>query len=740
MVASRTRTARSTWIAILVVFLAAGAWLAAPPARAQSALAQGPGGPILVVVDPGDPFGDYVSEILRAEGLNEFATTSTPSLSPAALAGHDVVVLARAALSASQVSVLAGWVQSGGKLIAIRPDKQLAPLLGLADTGATLDNGYLQVNTATPPGAGITADTMQFHGTADRYALAGASAVATLFSTASTATSNPAVTVRSVGPAGGQVAAFTYDLPRSVVLTRQGNPDNEGQKLDGAIAPIRSDDLFFPSWVDFSKIAIPQADEQQRLLANIVTQMSLDRRPLPRFWYLPRGEEAAVVMTGDDHDVGGTEGQFQWFADHSPQGCSVGDWQCVRSTSYVYPGTPIPDAAGFQAAGFEIALHLSTGCDNYTTASLAADWDTQLADFATAYPSLAKPRTNRTHCIAWSDWAGEPKAEAAHGVRFDTNYYYWPGTWVQNRPGVFTGSGFPMRFADKDGSLIDVYQATTQLTDESDIDIPTHIRALLDGALGPNGYYGVFTANMHTDNADHPGAQAIVNEAQSRGVPVVSAVQMLDWLDGRNGSSFGGLVFEGGRLHFSVQRAAGSNGLMALLPAAASTGAFAGLTRDGAPVSTTTRTVKGIAYELFGATTGNYVAQYGPVTGSAAAVAPVAVRRSATRPRITLKLLTTRASKRGTITLRVGCPKSAKRCRISLLLKAGHTTVARKTVRVRGGRSVKVTLKLTKAARRLLAKRGRLKVSCRISATDAAGHRSTRTVKFTVRAPRHAKA
>ena len=93
---------------------------------------------------------------------------------------------------------------------------------------------------------------------------------------------------------------------------------------------------------------------------------------------------------------------------------------------------------------------------------------------------------------------------------------------------MFTGSGFPMRFADRDGSLIDVYQAATQLTDESGHRHPAHIEALLDGALGSEGYYGVFTANMHTDAADNPGADAIVAEAQARGVPVVSAAQMLD--------------------------------------------------------------------------------------------------------------------------------------------------------------------------------------------------------------------
>ena len=349
---------------------------------------------------------------------------------------------------------------------------------------------------------------MQFHDAADRWTVAGATTVATLYSSATAATSSPAVTLRSVGSAGGQAAAFTYDLARSVVYTRQGNPAWAGQERDSGIGGgqlIRSDDLFFggaePDWVDLDKVSIPQADEQQRLLANLVTQMSADRMPLPRFWYLPRGEKAAVVMTGDDHANGGTTGQFNRFEAASPAGCSVADWECVRASSYVYPGTSIPGAEGFEADGFEIALHLSTGCANFTRASLAANWSDQLPSFRSAFPTLDAPATSRTHCIAWSDWASEPIVGLANGIRLDTNYYYWPEGFVNDRPGMFTGSGMPMRFADLDGSMIDVYQAATQLTDESGIDYAAHIEALIDGALGAQGYYGVFTANMHTDHA-----------------------------------------------------------------------------------------------------------------------------------------------------------------------------------------------------------------------------------------------
>ena len=115
-------------------------------------------------------------------------------------------------------------------------------------------------------------------------------------------------------------------------------------------------------------------------------------------------------------------------------------------------------------------------------------------------------------------------AAAEHGIRLDTNYYYWPEAFVQDRPGLFTGSGMPMRFADEDGTLIDVYQAATQMTDESDMTYPTHIDALLDGALGAAGYYGVFTANMHTDHADARGRERDRRpRPRRRGVPVVSA-------------------------------------------------------------------------------------------------------------------------------------------------------------------------------------------------------------------------
>ncbi len=94
---------------------------------------QGPGGPILVVTSPTSTFGKYYAEILRTEGLNEFAVADMSNVSAAVLASYDVVILAKMTLSASQVSTLTDWVNGGGNLIAMGPDPQLASLLGSLD-------------------------------------------------------------------------------------------------------------------------------------------------------------------------------------------------------------------------------------------------------------------------------------------------------------------------------------------------------------------------------------------------------------------------------------------------------------------------------------------------------------------------------------------------------------------------------------------------------------------------------
>jgi hypothetical protein len=298
----------------------------------------------------------------------------------------------------------------------------------------------------------------------------------------------------------------------------------------------------------------------------------------------------------------------------------VAGWECIRSTSYIYTNAPLTNAqaAAYNADGFEVGLHVNTNCANWaTSADLQTFYTTQLNAFAAKYFSLPLPTTNRTHCIVWSDYSSQPQVELNSGIRLDTSYYYYPSGWVQNRPGFFSGSGMPMRFADLTGKIIDVYQATTQMTDESGQTYPLNVDALLDKALGPEGFYGVFTANIHTDNnTDIIKAQsdAIINSAIARSVPVVSSRQMLAWLDGRNSSSFGSLTWNGGSktLSFTIAIGSGGNGLLAMVPVTVGAGALTGITLNSNPVAFTRQTIKGVEYAFFFASVGTYQATYGP--------------------------------------------------------------------------------------------------------------------------------
>ena len=137
----------------------------------------GPGGPILVISSLQNPFTRYYGEILSAEGLNEYLVADISTVTATTLANYDVVILGDMSLSSAQVSMLTTWVNGGGNLIAMHPDKQLASLLGLTATASTLSNSYVQVQNASGPGVGIVGQTIQFHGTADLYTLNGAQAL-----------------------------------------------------------------------------------------------------------------------------------------------------------------------------------------------------------------------------------------------------------------------------------------------------------------------------------------------------------------------------------------------------------------------------------------------------------------------------------------------------------------------------------------------------------------------------------
>ncbi len=610
---------------------------------------QAPGGPILVVSSSSNLFTRYSMELLRTEGFNEYDNADISEVTPQLLAGFDIAILGDIPLTDEQVATFTEWVTGGGRLIAMRPDKKLAGLLGLTDTSSTLSDRYLAIDTSRSPGNGIVEQTLQFHGTADLYEVSGATALARLYSGISTATPSPAVTLRSVGSNGGQAAAFTFDLARSIVYTHQGNPAWQVNHVNPFQPYGTALDLFYDAakpWIDFDRISIPQADEQQRFLANLILGMNSGVKPLPRFWYFPKGKKAVIVLTGDDHTMiysvtGNTKLFFERHEAQSTAGCSVADWECVRSSSYIDVGAPgarlddtltDAEAADYTRRGFEVGLHADAGGCSTWASYMPAQYFEQLDRLLLHYASSPVQGSERSHCYSWfgydggptwNGYAGGPEVEADLGIRFDTNIAYNPSAWATINPGYQMGSAMMMRFAQVDTSgamtsFLDIYNAGTQITDDNNQGASTArgiVDSFLDAANGQQGFYGGIVVNMHSDNYynwSYDGSDQVVVSAQARGVPVVSGQQMLDWLDGRNNASFGSITWDGARLGFTVSRDSRARNLQAMLPVAYEGGVLSEITWNGSPISYTSQTIKGVEYAFFPAEVGSFTASYSP--------------------------------------------------------------------------------------------------------------------------------
>ncbi|MEV4421095.1 amidase family protein [Patulibacter sp. NPDC049589] len=97
-----------------------------------------------------------------------------------------------------------------------------------------------------------------------------------------------------------------------------------------------------------------------------------------------------------------------------------------------------------------------------------------------------------------------------------------------------------------------------------------------------------------------------------------------------------------------------------------------------------------------------------------------------------------RATTRRKVTVRVRCgvTKGSKRCKGTIALRSGSTTLASRTFSITAGRTVSITLSLSKTGYARLVRRGSLSATVTLKARDAKGTLRTSTAKVAVRAPK----
>ncbi len=607
---------------VFVLVLAVASMALVAPAQAQT-----PTTPILVVINSAasNKFGPYLAEILRAEGLNAFDVKELGALNAGDLAAHDVTILADTALTAPQAALFSSHVAGGGRLLAMRPDAQIASLFGLAAPSGTLNNAYMQIDAAAllggeRPGEGLPSATLQTHGTSGTYALNGGVQLARLFSNAATGTAFPAV----AGATSGRTAAFTYDLPMSVVYTRQGNPSNANVDVDGD-GVLRTIDLFqgasgAPTWIDRDRMPLPQADIQQRLFARLVRQLATQTKPLPQLWYFPGAVKTLVIPTGDAHANPTSYYQNQ-INSLAPFG--------GKMTFYIsQAGDPQPaNLAAWVSQGYDFSIH------PYVNASMANGF-TEAKSWFQSYYQRNPSRTSRNHQVVWSGWTDAASVAAQQGFGLDANFYTW-GSWLQRQDGSWpygyvTGSGRPMRFISAQGAVIPYYQQLTQLVDEYLFNVDgmqsltgaqavALSRQMIDASQA--GDYAALMTQFHVDyygGDAEDWAEGTLGYAQSLGIPIWTAEKWLNFTEARDGANFNAINWNvtTGQLGFNLTAPTGTPSLSFLLPASSGGRQLTAVTVDGAPASFSNFTVSGRNQAIVTVSVGNHAvfASYGGPT------------------------------------------------------------------------------------------------------------------------------
>ena len=401
---------------------------------------------MLVVTSTANPFGSYLGEILRNEGLNAFTTIDVAFLSPALLSGFDVVLLGETPLNAAQVSTLTGWVNGGGNLIAMRPDKQLAGLLGLTDAGGDALERLPEGRHDVPRrDAGIVGqhDPVPRHGRplhAQRRH-GGRDAVLERDDGDDQPGRDAALGRLERRPGGG-----VHVRPRP--LGRLHAPGQPGLGRPGARRrrrdPARRHVLrrqagdVQPTGSTRTRSRSRRRTSSSGCCVNLITLMERDKMPLPRFWYLPRGEKAVVVMSGDDHSprrlAGGTAQPLRPLQGAEPArlrrrqlGVRPLDLlHLSRQPAHARPGRRLRRR---RLRGRRSTPSFGSCPTAPITAGRARGRSSTRSSASSGAGTRASRRrsTSRTHCVFWPDWASDAKVELAHGIRMDANYYHYPG-------------------------------------------------------------------------------------------------------------------------------------------------------------------------------------------------------------------------------------------------------------------------------------------------------------------------
>jgi hypothetical protein len=228
----------------------------------------------------------------------------------------------------------------------------------------------------------------------------------------------------------------------------------------------------------------------------------------------------------------------------------------------------------------------------------------------------------RNHWIVWCgndangapDFTAQARIEASHGIRYDCNLYHYDQDSSQGHflgpAGSFTGSGLPMRFASRDGDILNIYGSVTQLPDEQwgPGKMFSNFKLLLDRSVEQE-VYSFINLNFHTERWKRwfkPEGLAIIDYAQEHQVPIWTVAQVLRFVEARAASRCAHMRWNDSRLFFQLEVPPTAPDVTLMIPLVHGEQALHEILWDQANKPWSVHTVKGIQYAFLGGTAGTH--------------------------------------------------------------------------------------------------------------------------------------
>lgn len=488
----------------------------------------------------------YMEEILLTEGYNGYDTIdlSKETLDPNLLSGRPLIIVDHSAAGQLDWSLVESYVLAGGALIAVRPPVECDFLFGLKRNTRrhyirTVD-GYLVFNRGSRLTIGLAPDAIQFIGAADLYEANGAECLAMMTGAPQpeSASVYPGVAVHRYGE--GHAAIFTYDLSECIVKLHQGDPgfSSLGARPDpDGDGKYEASELFRKQF-DFNLRFVPQADVHQDIFVRILRLLTQDRIPLPRLWHFPGGAASVAFINGDSDRMNPEEFErtVQTVARYG------GKYTC-----YMMDGdqavVPAKRAQLLRANGHDFGPHLYCG--------LTPTLEEMKDEIARAVESFKRhygfqPLSHRGHCAIWVGWTEMAEALREAGIRLDTNFRAASGIGE----GFINGSGLPVRFMNEAGKVIDLYEQSTQLTDDLPFSSKPVLKvksreetiassfAILNSCLRYHGVFHPYYHPIHTGPrgvGTMPIIEQVLQGCEDLGIPFVNGAEWVAFNDARRG-------------------------------------------------------------------------------------------------------------------------------------------------------------------------------------------------------------